>query len=142
MKIALQLVASLTLAFASLSAMAQGQPVFAVVTKTSVLPAKPSYMRGENIRIQVQASLIRLDPNGHGYNQTLVGPAPNALVYVTEMSTRGASRFAGGRTDRNGAYTTAYRVPTDPFKDNVSVCGWALDEEPFEGQQVRLKIGR
>lgn len=118
------------------------QPVFLIQTRTSVQPNKARYQRGETVRVQAEAWIVRYDPAGRSWRATWIAPAPNAEVRISEKSNRGTRVVAGGRTDRQGRFVISYRVPTDSRTDNVRVCGWTMNEEPFEGTEVRIPIGR
>lgn len=118
------------------------QPVFLIQTRTSLQPNKARYQRGETIRVQAEAWIVRYDPTGTSWRATWIAPAPNAEVRISEKSTRGTRVIARGRTDRQGRMVISYRIPTDPRTDNVRVCGWSMNEEPFEGTEVRIPIGR
>lgn len=115
---------------------------FVVQSYTSVQPNKPRYQRGETIRVQAEAWIMRYDPVGPGWRVTRVKPAADTVVWISEKSSRGTRILASGRTDRQGRFAINYRVPTDPRMDNLRVCAWTLNEEPFEGTEVRIPLGR
>jgi hypothetical protein len=115
---------------------------FTTQTATTVLSPKPRYQRGEVIRIQVEAWQVRYDAVGSGWRVVRIAPAPNQRINISEKSTRGTVVIGTAQSDRLGRVSISYRVPLDPRTDNVRVCGWAMNEEPFEGAEVRIPIGK
>jgi hypothetical protein len=111
------------------------------VTQTRIPNMKSRYRRGEVLTVEAQVSVYALYYANGATRTIYLGPARGATVWISEKSTRGTYCQARLTTGPDGRAQIRYRVPLDPNKDNVRVCGFTAHEEPFEGTEIRIPIG-
>ena len=111
------------------------------VTQTRIPNMKSRYRRGEVLTVEAQVSVYALYYANGATRTIYLGPARGAAVWISEKSTRGTYCQARLTTGADGRAQIRYQVPLDPNKDNVRVCGFTAQEEPFEGTEIRIPIG-
>lgn len=130
------LVALSVIAGSAVVASSQAQAVFRTNMSMQVFPQKARYARGEVVTVVYTVT-------GQINNGTRF-PLAGVQTNIGDWWPYGWTMSLFRTTNHNGQVSMTYRVPTNPFLDNINLVGFSSQTHPFPSAHVswRIPIGR